>query len=291
EFGTFTHIEEGENAETDVSFETYIKFIEHVQFMKEFVVSAQMMEDSNFGLATDAKRRAESFTRAYYRTMNKLCETALINGTEYTASFNNATIDTTSPDRYPLFCKDHIYGMNYHQSNYYGGDLVCTGSGSSRVYSAEKFAESLAKLGILFRNMKDESGEALGYTADTIIIPANRPELESIVRKTCASYGAVGTANNDINIHYGNWNLVILPSWQSDIDSVMLMSSEANKNLGGNLFFNRVPLTVSNWVDNHSGNYIWNGRCRFGIGFGSYKHIMRIDDVESDDIGENRTAF
>ena len=71
-----------------------------------------------------------------------------------------------------------------------------------------------------------------------------------------------------------------MPTWQPADNRVMIMSSEANKNLAGNMFFNRVPLTVSNWVDNHTGNYIWNGRCRFGVGFGSYKHILLAVDSE-----------
>jgi hypothetical protein len=61
----------------------------------------------------------------------------------------------------------------------------------------------------------------------------------------------------------------------------MIMSSEANKNLAGNMFFNRVPLTVTNWVDHHTGNYIWNGRCRFGVGFGNYKHIILAVDTDT----------
>jgi len=62
------------------------------------------------------------------------------------------------------------------------------------------------------------------------------------------------------------------------------MSSEANKNLCGNMLFNRVPLTITNWVDNHTGNYIWNGRCRFGVGFGTYKHILlAVDSPEEYD--------
>ena len=126
----------------------------------------------------------------------------------------------------------------------------------------------------MIRNMKDENGEALGYTADTLIIPGNQPKLESIVKKVCGSEGALGGNFNDINLHYGNWNVIVLPSWQPNDMRVMVMSSEANKNLQGNMFFNRVPLTVTNWVDNHTGNYIWNGRCRFGVGFGSYKHIL-----------------
>ena len=291
DFGVFSCVDEGENAESDCVGERYFKFIEHIQFMKEFVVSAQMIEDSSCGLATDVKRRAESFTRAYYKTINKICEYALIGGVNQITPFGNTHINTTAPDDLPLFAKEHNFGDSGVQSNYYGGDLVKKGSGSSREYSAETFSEALAKLSIIFRNMKDEGGEPLGYTADTIIIPANRPELETIARRTCGSYGALGTNNNDINIHCGAWNLVVLPSWQSETDSIMIMSSEANKNLNGNMFLNRIPLTITNWVDNHSGNYIWNGRCRFGVGFGTYKHIMRIDDVESASIGSKRTAF
>ena len=126
--------------------------------------------------------------------------------------------------------------------------------------------------------MKDENGESLGYTADTLILPGNRPAAEMIAKKVCGSEGALGNGYNDINLQYGNWNVVVLPNWQTTDDRVMIMSSEANKNLSGNMFFNRVPLSVSNWVDHHTGNYLWSGRCRFGVGFGSYKHILLAVD-------------
>ena len=71
-----------------------------------------------------------------------------------------------------------------------------------------------------------------------------------------------------------------MPGWVADKDMCIVMSSEANKNLSGNMFFNRVPLTVTNWVDHHTGNYIWNGRCRFGVGFGTYKHMVLAIDSE-----------
>ena len=64
EFDVFQAAEEGAAAETDAITETYRKFIEHIQFMKEFVITAEMMEDANYGVAADAKRRAENFTRA-----------------------------------------------------------------------------------------------------------------------------------------------------------------------------------------------------------------------------------
>ena len=119
-------------------------------------------------------------------------------------------------------------------------------------------------------------------------LPGNRPMVEVIAKKVCGSMSATGNGFNDINLHFGNWNIIVLPTWSATTDSCMIMSSEANKNLSGNMFFNRVPLTVSNWVDHHTGNYIWNGRCRFGIGFGSYKHILYATDSATSVIGATR---
>ena len=291
EFETFRAVVEGGGADSDTISETYKKFIEHIQFMKEFTVTAEMMEDANFGVAQDAKRRAENFTRAYYKTINKVCEAALVNGTKANASFANASIDLTTGDNLPLFSSAHTYGSDGDkQSNYYYGNVFSSGDSTARAASTGAFEEALGKLSVLVRNMKDENGDPLGYTADTLILPGNRPVAETIAKKVCGSEGALGNGYNDINLHYGNWNIVILPNWQTSDDRVMVMSSEANKNLSGNMFFNRVPLTVSNWIDHHTGNYVWNGRCRFGVGFGTYKHILLAVDSASAVSGATKLA-
>ena len=61
DFNIFTATAEGEAAPQDTVVETYQKFIEHIQFMKEFIITAEMMEDANYGIAADAKHRAETF--------------------------------------------------------------------------------------------------------------------------------------------------------------------------------------------------------------------------------------
>ena len=281
EFEMFRATEEGGTAPNDTVSETYKKFIEHIQFMKEFTISAQMMEDAQYGIASDAKRRAENFVRAYYKTINKICETALASATSATGSCGSATLDLTSPDELPLFSASHKWGSENTgksgtQSNYFYGNIFA--SGDSRTLSTAVFEETLSELAVKIRNMKDENGEPLGYTADTIVLPGNTPHAEMIAKKVCGTPGALGNGYNDINLHYGNWNVIVLPTWQPSDMRVIIMSSEANKSLSGNMFFNRVPLTVSNWVDHHTGNYIWNGRCRFGVGFGSYKHILLAVD-------------
>lgn len=280
EFDVFRAAEEGAGAENDTISETYRKFIEHIQFMKEFTITAEMMEDANYGVAQDAKRRAENFTRAYYKTMHKICEYALSMGTSASGIFAKAKLDLTAPDGLPLFAKDHTFGTKDSggvQSNLFWGDIFGSGSDARRASTAV-FEEALGELAVKLRNMKDENGEVLGYTADTIILPGNRPLAEAVAKKVCGSEGALGNGYNDINLQYGNWNIVVMPNWQTADDRVMIMSSEANKNLSGNMFFNRVPLTVSNWVDHHTGNYVWGGRCRFGVGFGTYKHILLAVD-------------
>lgn len=280
EFDVFRAANEGAGAENDSLEETYRKFIEHIQFMKEFTVSAEMMEDANFGVAADAKRRAENFTRAYYKTVNRICEHALINGTATSSVFSRATLDLTTADGAPLFSSAHKWGggTSGTQTNYFWGDVFSSGASNARTVSTSAFEEALGELSVKLRNLKDENGDPLGYTADTLILPGNRPAAETVAKKVCGSEGALGNGYNDINLHFGGWNVVILPNWQTADDRVMIMSSEANKNLCGNMFFNRVPLTVTSWVDNHTGNYIWNGRCRFGVGFGTYKHILLAVD-------------
>ena len=295
EFSVFKATPEGEAAETDTMIETYKKFIEHIQFMKEFVISAEMMEDANYGVAADAKHRAENFTRAYYKTMNKICEAALVHGTSLNTTYAGATVDLTTSDGKPLFSSTHKWGAdsvaNGSQSNFYWGDIFAKTVSGTREVSPEMFEEALYSLTGKLRNMLDENGEPLGYTADTIILPGNQPKIESVAKKVCGSSGALGNGYNDINLHYGNWNVIVLPSWQPTDMRLMVMSSEANKNLSGNMFFNRVPLTVTNWVDHHTGNYIWNGRCRFGVGFGSYKHILlAVDSANAVDGATSLTA-
>jgi len=285
EFNVFQSVNEGEGAVLDSVYEISHKFIEHVQFMKEFIITAEMMEDAVYGIAASAKHRAENFARSYYKTLNLLCTKALASATNVNVSFLGTELDLTSPDGVSLFNQFHPWGTdegdNGVQTNYLWGDIFKKGEGESRAYAPEAFERALSLLSDRMRNMKDESGLPLGYTADTIILPGNRPIAEAIARKVCGSYSVTGSSHNDINVHYGKWKIHVLPYWTTNDDRVIIMSSDANKELCGNMLFNRIPLTVNNWVDNHTGNYVWTGRCRFGIGFGNYKHILLAVDSET----------
>ena len=52
------------------------------------------------------------------------------------------------------------------------------------------------------------------------------------------------------------------------------MSSEANRELQGNLFYDRVPLDVMDEVQIKTRNLEWSGYCRFSAGFGAWQHVI-----------------
>jgi hypothetical protein len=224
-------------------------------------------------MGANMKARPKKFVRAYYKTRVKLGADALINATKPSFVFNRATVDLTTGDKLPLFHNKHTYSTDKMkgktQCNYFYGAFS---------EDETKFEETLAILANKLRNFKDENGDNMGYTADVLIIPCNRPKLEMMAKRVIGTERTTGSNNNDINTQYGNWTLVVLDGWETEEDEIMVMSSEANKNLMGNMFYNRVKLDITNGIDDHTRNFYWNGYCRFGIGFAGWKHILRCVD-------------
>ena len=116
----------------------------------------------------------------------------------------------------------------------------------------------------------------MGYTFDTIVIPGNCPELEDTVRKIIKSDLTVGSNYNDVNTQKGLWNLVVNHRWVVGDGKApyIIMSSEANKELSGSVFFDRIPLTMKDWVEEKSFNLNWSGRARMSAGFFDWRHVI-----------------
>lgn len=271
DFDTFQAKEEGQEAANDSVERTFDKTIEHIEFAKEFTITRKMADDAKFGMGANMTSKPKKFVRAYYKTRVKLAAQALIHGTESSMVFNKARVDLTSADKYPLFYSSHPYFTEAMagktQSNYFYADF----SGD-----AEKFELTLGDIANRMRNFKDENGETLGYVADILIIPCNRPRLEAMAKRVIGSERTTGSSDNDINTQYGNWTLVVLDGWETEDDRFMVMSSEANQNLLGNMFFNRVQLDIQSGIDHRTRNMYWNGYCRFGVGFTTWKHMALV---------------
>lgn len=274
-FSTFASKKEGQGAANDNVEKTFDKTIEHISFGKEFTITREMADDSKIGISSNMSKVAKQFTRAYFRTQVDIACKALINATKASFKYSEDTVNLTTGDKLPLFHKEHPYALDSvsgTQSNYFYAPAAKIADGVEGLMNA---------MSNKIRNFKDENAEIMGYVANVVIVPCNRPDLEAKVKKACGSERTAGSANNDINTQYGNWTVVVLDGWETTADELMFMSAEANEELSGNMFFNRVNLDIRNRIDDHTRNFIWNGYCRFGVGFGSWKHIARVKIADS----------
>lgn len=279
DFNNFDSVIEGGESPVDKISAGFKKVISHIEFKKQFSITRIMLDDAKIGagvtLGLNAKQKPKNFVRAYYNTRNAVACAALANGKETSTTLQGGQkLDLTVGDGLPLFSNAHTYSDKDYagltQSNKFWGNVSAT---------TAEFETALGQAAVKMRNFKDENKKSLNYVADTVIIPCNRAGLELIAKKVIGSERTAGSSNNDINVQYGNWTLVVLDGWEAAADEFMVMSSAANEALLGNLFFDRTDLEIDNAIDKSTKNLNWFGYARFGCGFGSWKHIMLIKDA------------
>ena len=256
EMGNFSIVDEGDAGIQDEIQQGFSKLIQHYQFMKGFTCTAEMNEDGDIN---SMKTAAANYIRAYKRTRAQYASDMLTTEGS-TIQFGGKTLDKTTGDGKALFATDHPFvAKSGTQSNVFTNAF---GSNSAML-------NRLANIG---RNFKNASGNVMGYTFDTIIIPSNVPDLEDTIRKIIKSDLTVGSNFNDINTQKGLWKLVVDHRWQvsGSYKPYILMSSEANKELQSAMFYDRIPLTVKDWVDNKTANLEWMGRARMSAGFNTW---------------------
>ena len=259
--GNFDIVSEGEKAPLDDIQEGFSKLIVHSAFSKSFSCTREMKDDGDIDIM---KTMASEFVNAYKRTRAQLASDAI--STEAASFiFGKKKLDRTTGDGKALFATDHpgVRAGVKAQSN-----VFTNGFGTD-----SKMLNRLANIG---RNFKNASGNVMGYTFDTIIIPGNCPELEDTVRKIIKSDLTVGSNFNDVNTQKGLWNLVVNHRWVAAEGKApyIIMSSEANKELSGSVFFDRIPLTMKDWVEEKSFNLNWSGRARMSAGFFDWRHVI-----------------
>lgn len=261
--------------------------IEHFEISGKFIAKASMIEDSIIGggISAQLKREAKNFINSYYKSRHYIGTAALTSGLGTTFTFNGATKTIKCADGHPLFYKEHNVGADGDTQ----GNCFYNTRGSGVAISASEIETILGEAAVKMRNFLDEDGHPMGYTADTIVIPANNRALEVAVKKACGSTltnNSSGAASNEINIQAGNWNIIIVPTWQLTTATdcpMIIMSSEANKVLYGNVFYDRLPFQVEDYKDYDTSNYCMTGRTRVGVGFGTYKHAIFWESLAYND--------
>ena len=261
EFGNFEAVSEGDNGIADDYQMGFSKLIEHVQFIKTFTCTREAKDDGNIDMM---KQTAANFVRAYKRSRAQYASDCLVTeGTTFL--YGGKSYDKTTGDGKALFATDHPgkkTGVAV-QSNVFTNDF---GANSTMLYT-------LANKG---RNFKNQSGNVMGYTFDTIVIPGNAPALEDLIKRIIHSDQIVGSNNNDINTQKNGWKLIVDHRWENTQTKVpyIIMSSEALKELNAGVFYDRVALDVANEVDNKSRNLEWSGYARWSAGFYDWRAFI-----------------
>ena len=262
EFSDFDIVDEGDPAVLDDIQEGFAKLIQHSAFMKKFILTAEMAEDSQVDLM---RAKAVNFVNSYKRSRAQFASNMLTSAAATFSYGGKSNLDSTTGDTKAIFAIDHpakkagVPVQSNVFTNAFGTD-----------------AQMLNRLAVIGRNFKNSSGIAMGYTFDTIIIPSNCYALEDTIKKIIKTDLVVGSNLNDTNTQKGLWKLIVDPFWQAaeGEEPYILMSSAANKELLGNVFYDRIPLTIKDDVDIDTHNYVWSGRARFSAGCSTWAHMI-----------------
>lgn len=260
-FGNFEAVDEGAEAPADTLKETEPKLITHSEFKKLFEVTKTMKEDLQFDIVAT---KAAAYVRAYKRSRAEFASAALTSAAKTFTYGTKTGLDSTTADGLALFDKAHtgLTGVATQSNvftNAFGND--------------DAMLNRLANIGM---NFKNATGHVMGYTFDTLIVPGNAYRLITLGKKIINSDQQVGSSYNDVNVNKGIWKLVVDHHWQvaEGTEPYIIMSSQANKDLMGSMFYDRTPLEIEQDVDVRTQNLISSGRGRFSAGFGDWRHII-----------------
>ena len=260
-FGNFEAVDEGAEAPADTLKETEPKLITHSEFKKLFEVTKTMKEDLQFDIVAT---KAAAYVRAYKRSRAEFASAALTSAAKTFTYGTKTGLDSTTADGLALFDKAHtgltgVATQSNGFTNAFGND--------------DAMLNRLANIGM---NFKNATGHVMGYTFDTLIVPGNAYRLITLGKKIINSDQQVGSSFNDVNVNKGIWKLVVDHHWQvaDGTEPYIIMSSQANKDLMGSMFYDRTPLEIEQDVDVRTQNLISSGRGRFSAGFGDWRHII-----------------
>lgn len=249
--------------------EGYASVVEPDEWKLQFSVTQTMIEDSKMG---KVRQKAFGFTRSYYRGRQKFGLGILNNGESATMTFgnNNKVFDIKCNDGNPLFYGSHPsktggYGV---QSNYISNPFS---------YDALCMAEDY------MHHLRDDDGNILDISPDTIIIPDNARIKKAVFDAIGAGEGMPGTANNSFNFQYGRWNVIFSPyltnasGITAGTDTWYLMDSNWSEMYEGLIFLDRIPLSVRSYVDEKTDANIWKGRARWGAKPNRWQGILKAN--------------
>ena len=238
----------------------YEKVLTPLEWKNSFEVTQTMIEDAEI---FSVPGEASNFMQAYARTREKFAATILNYGNGTSTTFGKTTVDTTTADNVALFSTAHPSktGGTSNQTNYFNAAFSY-----DNLLAVERYMQKFT----------DDDGNLLNIQPDTIIIPNEARIVDAVFNAVLTSSGKPGTGNNSANVHADRWNVITwnqLNNPAAATSDIWFVMDSKRCMIDGLIWLDRIPLSVTSWVDHNNDNNIWNGRARFGMGANNWRCI------------------
>lgn len=289
--GGFKPTEDLEPAHISDFGEGYRKTFRTQIWTNSFVVSKQTFEDNQM---MDINQDAVGFIRSYGRTREMYAFAMIAGALSGSCTFEGRVFDChgfdTTDGSVDGTGTAQVYFHNAHkgagnpsleQSNKFyvvkSGDSSKKGINLASDKAHEKILRVIGKVQTAMQNYKDDNGNPILVDPDTIILPSNGYALKDTILTALKTQYTSALGDNGVNLQYGNWNVLISPylngltGFAEADQAFLIMDAKRNKESVGFMWYDRTPLEVTTYTDNGNKAMIWDGRARFGAGFGDFK--------------------
>lgn len=227
-----------------------------------FHLTREIIADSK---VMNLKQRPAAFIAGYHRTQEKFGASLLAGAVSGTSvNFNGRTYSTAGADGKALFATDHPSAVK--------------GAAQSNKYTDAFTNENLMKAESKMQDFRDDNGNVLAVTPNTIIIP-NDATLKKDVFAAIGADKDPNTANNGFNYTFGRWTVIV---WQylnqymnlTTNKPWILADTNYNEENGSAIWLENTPLEMKSYIDENTDNNIWKGYARFIAGFNDWRAFM-----------------
>lgn len=284
--------------------ESYNKQFMFQTWTNSFVISKQTLEDKR---DMDVTQMSQMFIKSFNRTREQYAAQFIAAGLGKThdgfkisalAGKGADTVDgTIEGAKQQYFHNVHnplhhngIAGDGKVQSNKFYATIDGLSNANAMALNVEEaILDVIGQVESIMSKYTDDKGNIVPVSVDTIVVGQNYRLVDILTRGLKSKYGS-SMDGNGVNLQYGKYKLVVSP-YLSGVDgfkdadnSLILLSSERNREGLGLVWFDRKPLEVRSYIEDKTEANVWAGRARWGAGFGDFRAMSYIT------FGTNETA-
>lgn len=272
--------------------EGYSKQFVFQTWTNAFMVSKQTIEDNNL---MTIEPKAMGFIKSYGRTREIYAVNMLgaalgkVNNAYKITKNSGLGMDTKDGhidgEKQQYFHNAHLpvgygkEGRNFTQSNKFHANIAWDGSDPEL---EEKVIDIIEQVASKMKTFKDDKGNIIPCNPTKIVMAEDYRLNDVVMRALKSKYGTRMGANG-VNLAYGKYELIInpyladVPGFKAEDHGLILLDPARNKEGLGAVWFDRVPLQVDSYIDKKTKANIWDGRARFGAGFGDFRAMSYIN--------------